>query len=116
MIKRILQRILQFKRKPSERDKYVALGHIYPRQNLINAAEWISKGQASLKSGSFQEAVNSFSRVIELDPKNGVAYYQRGLTHYKLGDKKQAMNDLKSAARLGYKKSIEFLNSIGIDW
>ena len=66
-----------------------------------------------------------------MDPKDAQAYYNREVAYRKLGDYRQAirdfdkaieldlwqaLEDVKTAARLGLKKAQDFLKSKGIRW
>ncbi|MBK1986752.1 serine protease [Sphaerospermopsis aphanizomenoides BCCUSP55] len=44
-------------------------------------------------------AINDFSQAIALDPKNSMAYYNRGNTRYDMGDKQGALADYNEAIR-----------------
>ncbi len=71
----------------------------------------LKKGRTLYQSGNYQEALNVLTQAIEMNPKFGQAYYNRGILHEKLGNQQQALNDLTSAAQLGHKKAQKFLLS-----
>jgi tetratricopeptide (TPR) repeat protein len=81
----------------------------------LSIKEWLEKGEVLYTSGSYQEAINSYTNAINLSP-NYKAYFNRGVVHSKLGNRKQTVSDLKAAARLGHKKSQKILSSKGIAW
>ncbi|QUY46138.1 serine protease [Acaryochloris marina] len=64
-------------------------------------------------------AFKDYSRVIQINPEYAAAYVNRGITHNRMGNKPQAKQDLKTAARLFqqqnnpefYQKAMELLQS-----
>jgi tetratricopeptide (TPR) repeat protein len=81
----------------------------------LSVKEWLEKGKALYLSGSHQDAINAFTNALNLSP-GYTAYFNRGVVYNKLGNKKQAVNNIKAAARLGHKKSQKMLESKGIAW
>ena len=45
----------------------------------------------------FNEAINDYSEIIKLDPKDDIAYYNRGMMYIQAGDKNKAIQDFESA-------------------
>ena len=45
-------------------------------------------------------SVADFTRVLEIDSQNSLAYYSRGYVYERLGNKTQAIADFKQAATL----------------
>jgi len=82
-----------------------------PMHNTI-ALDRVEKGKKLYRSGNYQEALELFSSAIELKPNYAIAYYNRAIVHYKLGDIEQTEKDLKEASYLGHKKAQEFLDKI----
>ena len=74
------------------------------------------RGQQLYSTGSYQEAMNVLTNAIELNPNYSKAHYTRALTCNKLGNRSQAVNDLKKAAVLGHRKAQEFLTAKQIKW
>jgi tetratricopeptide (TPR) repeat protein len=77
--------------------------------------DWLKRGQLLYRSGNLQEALSMITNAIDLNPKSGIAYYQRGIVHEKIGNQKRALDDLSTAAQLGYKKALEILKSSMVD-
>jgi hypothetical protein len=48
-----------------------------------------------------------FDKAIELNPANGLAYYNRGLTKIRSGQKDSGCLDLSKAGELGYSEAYE---------
>jgi tetratricopeptide (TPR) repeat protein len=60
----------------------------------------MSRGLRSLQAGQDDEAVNSFSDAITLQPDVAEAWHQRALARYHAGDVKGAVHDLEETVRL----------------
>lgn len=76
----------------------------------------LKKGLALSNSGQYSEALKAYDSAIQADPKQVLPYYSRAVVYNKIGDSSQALEDLKSAAKLGHVKSQELLKSKGIGW
>lgn len=74
------------------------------------------RGLVYVGLGNNQQAIKDFSKAIELEPQFAKVYYIRGLAYDILGNGQQSIKDIKIAARLGHKKSQDFLKSKGISW
>jgi tetratricopeptide (TPR) repeat protein len=62
-------------------------------------------GEVFYKSGRYHEAIQYLSAAIKRDERNGAdAYFFRGRSYERLGNKIQAAADLKRSAQLGYKE------------
>lgn len=79
------------------------------------ALDRVEKGKELYRTGDYQEAANVLTSAIELKPDYAIAYYNRAIVYYRLGDRKQAENDLKEASYLGHKKARELL-SLNLKW
>jgi tetratricopeptide (TPR) repeat protein len=75
--------------------------------NYANAKIYSELGNFKINTGDYDGAKTDFWRVIQLDPKNAEAYYGRGTSKYKLGDKKGACQDWRKAFELGYEEANE---------
>ena len=71
--------------------------------NRLSATDWVDKGYALVTSGKNQEAVEAFTRAVELDPKNGKTYYHRGGVYGRLEDYRRAIRDFDRAIELNPK-------------
>jgi cytochrome c-type biogenesis protein CcmH/NrfG len=60
----------------------------------------MSRGIRSLQAGETDEAVDSFSDAITLQPDAGEAWHQRALARYHSGDVNGAIHDLEETVRL----------------
>jgi len=75
------------------------------RTPRLDARDWVIKGLDWYKSRDYRKAIHSFSIAIDLDVTFSVAYSNRAAAYHKLGAKKQAIQNLEIAARLGHKKA-----------
>jgi tetratricopeptide (TPR) repeat protein len=82
----------------------------------LNAIEWFQKAYSLAKSGNYNEAIKTYNKVIELNPKYVEAYNNRGAVYDNLGNNQQAIRDYKIAAGLGDKDAQDFLMKRGIAW
>ena len=60
----------------------------------------MSRGLRSLQAGEADEAVNSFSDAITLQPDVAEAWHQRAVARYHTGDVNGAIHDLEETVRL----------------
>lgn len=61
-----------------------------------------SLGYAQYRVGKLDDAINTLSVAIELDPSMGVAYYNLALVYYSRGDYQQAWDAANEAKGAGY--------------
>ena len=78
--------------------------------------DYFKLGRMLFNSRDYSLALNGFNTAINLDPNNPLPYHYRGLVFYKLGDKENAIKNVKVSAKFGHKKSQELLKTIGLDW
>jgi tetratricopeptide (TPR) repeat protein len=83
-----------------------------------NARIFYVRGWVYCEIGNYDKAIKDLSRAIELNPLDDFAYFYRGHAYYYGISKKdeRAMNDLKTAARLGNKTAQEQLTEWRIQW
>ncbi len=63
---------------------------------------YLMRGDFRRDSKNLKGAIADFTKVIELNPVSGEAYYKRGSTKFGAGDQPGSCKDLKEAARLGF--------------
>ena len=89
--------------------------------NIANAQtddlNYFSSGLAKADLGDKKEAIEDYTKAIEIDPKNASAYHNRGLAKVDLGDEKGALEDYVKAIELNpryilYKKVIDLVNLV----
>ena len=67
---------------------------------LSQESVWFAKGENAYNKKEYKEALEAFSKVIELNPKNKEANYYRGICYLYLGDIKSAISDFTQAIKL----------------
>ena len=59
-----------------------------------------------MSDGCLAEAIQAFNLAIDKKTASAQAYFNRGLCNYRLGNYRQAKNDLEAAALLGCKDAL----------
>jgi Flp pilus assembly protein TadD len=75
-----------------------------------NDKKWLQKGYMLSSSGNYEDAVNAFSKGIEINPEDASAYYNRGLAYAKTGRQEQAIEDFKKALELNPRYTMAYTN------
>ena len=65
--------------------------------------------------GSYREAIDDYARAIEIQQDFAAAYKNRGIAYARFGNNNLAIQDLKTAAKLGDESAKAFLRSRGIN-
>ncbi len=73
------------------------------------------QGLAHHANGRYQQAVNSYSRAIQINPRAATAYLNRGVCHHEQGDLRRAVADYSRAVRLDPANGLSFCNR-GAAW
>ena len=61
------------------------------------ADEYLSSGKTKIQQGNHKEAIEDFTKALEIDPENADAYYHKGLVKYSLENYKEATEYLTKA-------------------
>jgi tetratricopeptide (TPR) repeat protein len=69
-------------------------------RNTEDAQDLFSRGHQAYNGGDFREAIECFSRAIQLRPDVAAPYRFRAYAYLELGDRVRALNDLDQAIRL----------------
>lgn len=69
--------------------------------NAQNARAFIKAAEQFIANGYYEEAIEQYTRAIDLEPQNGKAYEDRANTYYHLNRFEEAASDFKSAAVFG---------------
>ena len=64
-----------------------------------------NRGYMRYRVGQHDGAIGDFNQAIKLAPKDGIAYYYRGLANEKKRRHAQARRDFQTAQRLGYRSA-----------
>jgi tetratricopeptide (TPR) repeat protein len=83
---------------PMQRNELILKTRIANQPNTSNNFDL---GKTYLDRGEYDLAIQKFTEVIRLDPKNALAYLFRGSTHRLKRDYDRAIADLNEAIRLG---------------
>jgi len=70
------------------------------------------EGVKKVDKGDFDNALDCFSRAIDLPPKDSVSYFNRASLRMYLGDLKGASSDLKAAERSGLARVLSWVYHI----
>jgi tetratricopeptide (TPR) repeat protein len=76
-----------------------------------NAFAYNNLASIALKNRDYKKARDLASRSIELDPKNGPAYYNRGIARQLLREEDGCCADWKKALELGVSGAKAFINA-----
>jgi tetratricopeptide (TPR) repeat protein len=79
------------------------------RLDASHVGAFLNRWKAYQILGNLQQALDDFSRVIEMQPRDPKAYYLRGVLYWNLSRKAEALADLKTAEELGYQSARGFL-------
>jgi hypothetical protein len=60
----------------------------------------VKRGKSLMESDSYEEAIDAFSKAIEINPRNAAAYYNRGITWSKKGDYDLSIDDYNKALEI----------------
>ncbi|XP_026483202.1 small glutamine-rich tetratricopeptide repeat-containing protein beta-like [Vanessa tameamea] len=71
-----------------------------PRVDRAEAEKLKNEGNELMKSERHREALEKYSRAIELDPQNSVFFCNRAAAHFKLGEHESAVADCMAALAL----------------
>ena len=76
----------------------------------LSAKDWLWKGYALGIAGKYQEAMEAFTKSIELDPRISMAYSNRSLVYTNLGIYQQALEDANKAIELDPRNALAYVN------
>ena len=76
----------------------------------------LNRGIAYATSAQYDLAITDFDAVIELEPKNGTAYFQRARTRRLMGNAPTALRDLDQAAKAGVGAQFIARERAELDW
>lgn len=85
-------------------------------KSKMTASDWYKRGGNFYKIGKYQKAIKAYDRALDLSGPNPDVYFNRGVSHTKIGNTTQAASDMKSAAGLGHQKAQAILKKKGIGW
>ncbi|CAH4034874.1 small glutamine-rich tetratricopeptide repeat-containing protein alpha-like [Pieris brassicae] len=71
-----------------------------PVADLAEAEKLKNEGNELMKTEHFREAMEKYSKAIEIDPRNSVYFCNRAAAHFKLGEHEGAVADCMAALAL----------------
>lgn len=74
------------------------------------AEEYFNQGSEKLKSQNFKEALIDYNKAIELNPKYGKAYNDRGFVKIYLADLDGALSDFNTAIEINPNQEEPYFN------
>lgn len=82
-------------------------------EDTTNAELHTSLGLACQEMGEYEESLLNFSRSIDLQPENAMAFFYRANTHTMLGKDIEALADLDRAIELDPQLQVAYVNRSG---
>ena len=80
-------------------NRAIALSYLpINKERLVEAYEL--RGSVKTFLSRYLESIVDYSKAIELDPKNSYLYFGRGMSYKYLGQKEEALKDLKMSQLL----------------
>jgi len=76
----------------------------------ISSVNSYKSGNAALDNGDFDRAIMEYSKAIQLDPNNALAYTRRGEAYYYKGDYDKAITDYDQAIRIDANYAVAYNN------
>ena len=72
-----------------------------PQYAAIRSAAMFGRGVALRMQGNLDDAIESFSVAIQLNPESAEAYFRRGICYFSIGEERLAIADFKQAGIIG---------------
>jgi tetratricopeptide (TPR) repeat protein len=96
----------------------VAKGHMKQKKEAaynktikeLTSVDWFEKGYASETAGNHNDAIDAFSKAIELNPRYAKAYSKRGLAYNMVDNPELAVEDFNRAIKLNPKDAGTYNN------
>jgi len=101
------------KQKPVSSPPGVAAVEISKPAADLSVAEL---GRAQMNAGDYNGAIHTFTKNIAENPHDRVSYRLRGNAYQNIGDRQKAIEDWKTAARLGDPIIQSYLDHMQINW
>lgn len=80
------------------------------KEESLTARDHFRRGLRADKGGHKQEAIQEYTKAIEMDPQYASAYNNRGILHKESGDHQKALEDYNKAIELNPNYAIAYLN------
>lgn len=73
----------------------------------LESQVYLLQGNELMNADSYAEAIESYKKVVEVDPENGTAYLRLGMAYSKLDDEANAVAAFGAAAEKGQKENAD---------
>jgi tetratricopeptide (TPR) repeat protein len=67
----------------------------------LNVKNYFEQGRRQMSDGRIKEAIHAFDLAIGMKIECADSFFNRGVCHYRIGNFRQAKEDLEAAALLG---------------
>ena len=81
------------------------------KANAGNATAWIALGNAQMDAQRFAEAIISYQRALDLDPKNVDVRVDMGTCYRGVGQPERAIEEYKKGMKYNPRHAMAYLNS-----
>lgn len=109
-----IRRMVQVYREMGREDEALALAERATQSHADDAATWEAYGQALTRVDRHGEAVDAYSRAIEMDPDRNRIFLRRAVARIDAGERDAARADLEEAAERGDRQEVaQFVFSRG---
>ena len=117
--KRITILLPDSKAEEKQESKPQEAGPSEKKPPLVDAAQEIqtvNQGRSQLNAGEFAAAIETFTRILAIHPKDSLSYRLRGNAYDNLGNREKAIEDWIQASRLGDAIVQSYLDFLGVKW
>ena len=78
-----------------------------PNKEQLGPDAYFEQGMQALDRRDPDGAIQNFSKVLEMDPENAMAYFQRGIAFQMIPDHRSAIDSFLNAQRLDFRPRAE---------
>ena len=103
-------------KKEDKPEKTVTLEKTPPPVEAAQALPTVDQGRSLLNAGEFAAAIETFTRILAVHPKDSLSYRLRGNAYDNLGNREKAIEDWMQASRLGDAIVQSYLDFLGVKW
>lgn len=83
---------------------------VAPQGEPTAASGFIARGNTAFNAGQIDEAIQNYSRALDVDPSNAVAYYERGNAYLSRRQFDKALADFAAAIDRNFAGELAYLN------
>ena len=108
----------QSEREPSRKDSEIILpgserGKDLKKTKSGDGIIYLIRGQVNLESRQYDQAISEFTKAIEIDPRDALAYSSRGLAYDLKGQYDQAISDYSKALEINPRDASTYISRGG---